>query len=380
MVLLNLFHRYIATSVFVVVVSIAPAYAGVIPLFNPSSSKKYHHSFSLKVNTYLANDSFTLKDLLLNEMKGDEHIQSGDNVALAIGRFDLGYGDEKYGYIGYTYREEIFLKASQDTVELIYEATNKVDLEVGKYYDLYLLLKAYEMHGMTYANSLQIKKNAWNITLGVAIEALYAKNMQDGYISGYAVANSEKDYSFSGVSHYNYTHNYLYDLTVNPSDAYGYATHFSLALEKGDFHFLLLANDLFSKLYWSALPYSDVYLSSDNKEYDEDGYVKYKPLLHGQEGYRKYKQSLMQKYRAEASYNYNSNVVYTLGSDYIEGIYLPYIACKYSWQDDVSVKVGYENRFGGFSLEGEYKNFTLAFNADDIFSPSALGVSIAVYF
>jgi len=380
MVLLNHYHKLLKLTVSVTVF-ITSAYAGVIPLFNPSSMPKYENRFSLNVKTYLTNDPFTLKDLLLNGMKGKEHARNGDNIALAVGRFDIGYGDSKYGYIGYTYREEIFLKATKDMVDLIYQATNKMDLPVGRYYDLYILLKAYEMQGITYSNYLDIyKKNGWSINVGAAVEGLYATEMQDGYVSGNARANTKKDYSFYGISNYNYTHNYLYDLDVNPSDAYGYSSHISLSIEKDKFHFLFIINDLFSNLYWSALPYSDVHLSSSNKEYDDQGYVKYRPLLSGKEGYVKYTQSLMQKYRAEIAYKYKKDLVLDLGSDYMEGVYMPYLDCQYAWSRDASVKVGYETRFGSVSIVSRYKDFTLGISANDLFQPSSMGISIGINF
>jgi len=333
------------------------------------------------MSTLLTNDPFTLKDLLLNGIKGKEHAKNGDNIALAVGRFDLGYGDKKYGYLGYTYREEIFIEATKDMVDLLYQATNKVDLPVGKYYDLYLLLKAYKMQGITYSNYLELyNKNGCYINIGAAVEGLYATDMQDGYISGNATANSTKDYSFYGISNYNYTHNYLYDLAVNPSDAYGYSSHFSIFIKKGKFKFLFLANDIFSKLYWNALPYSDVYLSSANKTYDEDGYVEYQPLLKGKDGYSKYKQSLMQKYRVSTSYKYKKNIIFGLGSDYMESIYMPFFDCTYIWNKDASLQVGYETRFGSFSVESHYKGFNIGINTDDFFQPSTLSLSIGINF
>jgi hypothetical protein len=380
MVLLNLFHNLFKLTVSVTVF-ITSAFAGVIPLFNPSSMPKYENRFSLNVSTYLTNDPFTLKDLLLNGIKGEEHTRNGDNIALTVGRADVGYGDKKYGYIGYTYREEIFIEASKDMVDLLYEATNKEDLRLGRYYDLYLLLKAYKMQGLTYSNYLDLyKKNGWDINIGVAVEGLYATDMQDGYISGNAVANTKKDYSFYGVSNYNYTHNYLYDLSVNPSDAYGYSTHFSLSIEKEKYHFLFIANDIFSNLYWNALPYSDVYLSSSNKEYDSDGYVKYRPLLSGKEGYIKYTQSLMQKYRAEIAYKYRKDLIFNIGSDYMERVYMPYLDCTYIWNQNASVKIGYETRFKSVSIASRYKGFSFGINANDLFKPSSLGISIGMDF
>ena len=381
MVHLNHFHRLFLQLTVLLTVSVTSAVAGVIPLFNPADPQLYENSFSLKANTYLTNDPFTLKDLLLNGMKGKEHARSGDNIALAVERASFGYGDRKYGYIAYVYREEIFFKMTKDTVDLIYEATNKIDLKTGRNYNLYLLLKAYKMQGIAYSNSICFyKKNGWKMYFGGSVELLYASEMQDGYVRGNAIANTSKDYSFFGVSNYNYTHNYLYDLNVNASDAYGFSTHFSLSAQKGKFHFLFLANDLFSRLYWSALPYSDVLLSSDNKEYDAEGYVKYKPLLKGKDGYTKYQQALMQKYRFHVAYSYNNRLCFSMGSDYMESVVMPYGEARYKFTKDFSLKMGYETRFGAVTLLSRYKNITIGLTADDLFKPSTMGLSLKMVF
>jgi hypothetical protein len=381
MVLLNLYRSKFSVITVLLCIVVESASAGSIPFFNPLDKMKYANNFSLKANVLLANDPFTLKDLLFNELKGNLNAKSGTNVALAVGRFDAGYGDDKYGYIGYTYREEIFMEASYDTVELIYLASNKKDLPIGKYYDLYLKLKAYEMQGLTYANKFTLYSNGiWDLDFGFGLEALYATDMQDGYVQGNATATSSKSYDFTGVSEYKYTHNYLYDLETRPSYAYGYSSHIAIALTGKNYSMLFLANDIFAKLYWQQVPYSDVYISSNNKVYDEDGYIKYNPLLSGKEGYIDYVQSLMAKYRVQGSYYSSYKTDFKLGSDYMEGYYLPYFGFLYHYDKNADVGLEYNTRFKSIILDARYEKFTIKLESNDLFSPSVLQFAVGVVF
>ncbi|QOP44512.1 hypothetical protein FJR45_11400 [Sulfurimonas sediminis] len=379
MVRLKHFRRF-TTAIALCIGFLTPAYAGVIPLFNPSSMIK-KNNFSLKTATFLANDPFSLKTLLLSELEGNAHPRSGNNTAVAIERLDIGYTHHKYGYIGYTFREEIFMDASKDTVDLIYLATNKKDLPIGKQFNLSLHIKAYKMQGIIYANHLTLYQNSeWSVDVGMGIEGLCATQMQDGYIKGYALATSKKDYSFSGVSHYRYTYNYLYDLTVNPSTAYGFSTHFSCVVKKKNMTLALLANDLFSELNWKENPYSEVNLQSSNKVYDENGYAKYNPTVWGKEGCSTYKQQLVKKYSAEISYIYRHKFFYSAGSQYMNNFALPFVTAGYRLNQSTSIDVSYETRYRSFSITSRYRGLLLGIQTNDLFQPSTLGLTFGVRF
>ena len=359
---------------------LTPAFAGVLPLFNPTYITNQSNSFYVNLNTFLTNDPFTLKDLLGGIKTNSPHIKSGTNIALADIRVDTGYNSKKYGYFGYTYREEVLIDTNQETVELLYLATNKKDLPIGKRYNLDLTIKAFKVQGLEYAKSFDFyHDNGYICNIGFGLEALQGKDMQDGTVQGNGIVNSNKDYSFNITANYNYTHNYLYNLDVQKASAYGYSSHLSLYLKKDNLSLLLLANDILGKLYWENLPHSDVKLSSNNKVYDADGYVSYNPLASGWEGYKNYTQTLVAKYRAQFAYKYK-RYFFKLGSDMMYGIYMPYIESDYAVVSDFSLGLGYETRFQSVTLKSQYKNFIFSVKADDIFKPSTLGVTISYLF
>ncbi len=359
---------------------VTPAFAGVLPFFNPTYMSSQGDAFYVNTNLFLTDDPFTLKDLLSGIKTDSHHIKSGKNIALADVRVDVGYNDKKYGYFGYIYREEVLIDTNQDTVELLYLATNKKNLPVGKRYNLDLLIKAFKVQGIEYAKSFDLYHDKGYIcNVGFALEGLKGKDMQDGTVKGNGVVNSKKDYSFNIVSHYDYTHNYLYKLDVQKASAYGYSSHLSFYLKKNNLSFLLLANDILGKLYWKNLPHSDVKLASNNKVYNAHGYVRYKPTVSGYEGYKNYTQTLIPKYRLQLAYKHKRYFL-KLGSDVMYGIYMPYIESDYKVVDDFSLGLGYETRFHSVTFNSKYKNFVFNVKADNIFKPSTLGLNISYLF
>lgn len=364
---------------------VTPVFAGVLPFFNPTKVTTQNKSFYINANTFLADDPFTLKDLFAGIKTNAPHIRSGQNIALGDMRIDAGYNNKKYGYIGYIYREEVLIDTNQNTVELIYLATNQKNLPIGKHYNLDLSINAFKAQGIEYAKSFNLyHENKEIFNIGIGLEALQGSDMQHGTIHGNGIINSSKDYSFNLLANYNYTHNYLFNLKTYPYQshravAYGYSSDLSIYLQKNNLSLLLLANDILGRLYWQNLPYSYIRLSSNNKVYDANGYVKYKPILNGINWYKNYTQTLLPKYRAQLSYKYTQYIL-TCGSDWINNIYMPYVSMGYTLDSNFSMGIGYETRFKSVAITSKYKNFIFKIDSDSLFQPSTLGVQISYSF
>jgi hypothetical protein len=135
-----------------------------------------------------------------------------------------------------------------------------------------------------------------------------------------------------------------------------------------------LLNDLWGKLYWKNLPYSEVTMSSGNKSYDENGYVNYAPLISGVERNRDYTQALMKKWRVEANYKMERDSLY-IGVDHIYHNDLPYVAYKRHYHDGLSVQYAYDFRFGMAGADIVYQNYRLGIHTNKLIAPSALKLS-----
>jgi len=349
------------------------AFAGVLPFFNPSDITNKNNSFYIHLNAFLADDSFALKNSL-NGKTNTPHIKSGTNIDLGDIRTDVGYNSKKYGYFGYIYRGEGVIKANEDTIKLIYLVENNRELPIGRYYNFNVSIKAFQAQGVEYAKSFDIyHKNTNIVNIGFGFEALNGINMQDGTIHGHAIQISRNDYDFNIFTNYNYTHNYLYKLHVNKASSYGYSSDLSFYVKKNNISLLLLANDIFGKLYWKNLPYSNVRLVSHKKNYRGNS------LISGREWHKNFTQTLLPKYRVQLAYKHK-RYFFKLGSDMMYGIYMPYIESDYMVASGFSLGLGYETRFHSITLKSQYKNFSFNVQVDNIFKPSTLGLSISYLF
>jgi len=355
------------------------AIANSLSLFNPNDINKQTKTLYINTQTLLTNDAFSL-EALFNDFDGDFNNQESDYFSVGDIRYDVGTYVDGWGYLGYTYRKEAVITSSSDAMLLINQATNDLDLILGKNYDMDLEIEGFEVHGIMLANSMTLyKKNGWDIRLGGAVELLYGTETQHGNVSGNASTLSERDYDFTLHSTYLYTENYLYDLDVDSVTSYGYTTHVSLYASYNDFALAIIANDINGKLYWKNLPYSDVNMASENKSYDENGYVEYAPLISGVERTTKFTQTLMRKWRIEGAYTVDKSI-FQIGTDHIYNTYLPYVKYTQYFENELIANVSYETYFGMFGLDVDYKNYHFGVHTNGITDPSALKINLGLHY
>lgn len=380
MVHLNHFHRVETLLIFFVGIILESefALAHSLSLFNPNAIVQNRNNLTINTQTLLTNDAFSL-EALFNDFEGDFYPQSSDYMALGDIRYDIGTYIDTIGYIGYTYRQEAVIKVSSDGILLIHQTKNDLDLSLGKRYSLELEIEGFEVHGITLANTLPLyQKNGWDIHIGGGVELLYGIQTQKGYIEGDATAIAKNDYDFSIYSHYLYIENYLYKLDVDEVTSYGYSTHIAIEATYNNYTLSILSNDILGKLYWENLPYSDVTLASENKSYNDNGYVQYTPIISGVEKTTKFTQTLMQKWCVEMGYKEDSEL-FQLGVEHIYNTVLPYVKYSHDFENNMSVGVSYESYFGMVGIDIAYKGYYFGLQSNRLIEPSSSKITLGVH-
>ncbi|BBG65081.1 hypothetical protein NNO_0378 [Hydrogenimonas sp.] len=351
------------------------AAAGVFSFYDPLKQQE-GNGLSAGIQAFVADDPVSLSDLLDN-WHGEFHPEDGTNLAIDDVRTDIGATYGEFGYLGYTYRHQSFTAANRDTVLLIWQQLNDTGFIPGKRYDLDISIDGFEADGILYSNAFDIiDSDNKHLKIGLGFELLRGRNMQHGYLQGYATANSSKDYDFSAVSDYYYTENYLYNLDVEKADGFGYSTHISMEYDIEDISLRLLANDIFGRIRWKRLPYSYVNINSSNKSYDENGFVVYNPTVSGVEKYLDHTQKLYAKWRAEASYG-QGETIYTAGTDFVKERWFPYITASNRFTNDFAAALGYDFRFSTLGVDVAWRELRISLKSDSIKDPSSIGVSIS---
>lgn len=352
------------------------AAAGLFSLFDPIKANRAE-SFTLKTEAFIADDPVSLHDLF-NDWQGEYQPKDGTNIAIDDIRIDLGGSFKKFGYFGLTLRHHTFITASKDLTLLVWQQLNKKGFTVGKRYDLFIGVDGFEADGIVYANSFTLIDNGSSkLEAGFGAELLRGRETQEGFLDGYALAVTDKDYDYSAVSDYRYSENYLYNLDVTKPTGTGFTTHISLKYRIDKAAFKLIINDLYGKIDWKRAPYSYVNINSSNKSYDENGFIIYNPTVSGVEKYIDYSQRLYTRSRAQASYSFTKESTVLIGSDYAKKEYFPYLKIDYTPAEYLKAGLFYESRFESFGVDFLYKGFSIFLAANDFNDPSALTLKLS---
>lgn len=378
MVLLNLFHSNKKLLLSSIAFFLESASAGSLSLFNPLDTPKQPKRVYVNTQTLLANDAYSLQSLFHN-FHGHFFNKNSDYLAIKDIRYDIGSYVQKWGYIGYSYRNELIIKSSPDTIKLIHKVHNNLDLPLNKKYKLNIAIEGFESRGVIFAKTVTLlDRDDCDIRLGFGGELLYGTGAQHGSATGEAEAVGKKSYTFSLRSFYLYTKNHLYHLDVNSVQTFGYTTHLSFYAHYKNFLLSIIANDIYGKLYWNNLPYSDVKMASRNKSYDKNGYAKYAPIISGIERSTTFTQKLMQKWQIQAAYTLGKGV-FTIGVEHLYGIYMPYIQYTRRYSKDIVANVEYETYFGMFGIDIKYKNYSIGLHTNGLLNASSAKVNLGLY-
>ena len=378
MVRLNHYHNHVKTAAlkavaFLSLCQLNDLYAGVLPIYNPLQENVV--KVGLNVQSITANNAVTLESIF-KHAETDLASKSGRYTAIASGRADAGIQYKQFGYIGYTYRSDVLISPSNDAMQFSYLAKFKKDIPQNRKYNIDVYAEEYITYGLTYSNAFTLYHGDYgSVHLGLGASFVIARDGQVATLNGSATSLGNKDYAFEAELQYAYNRNLLYDYDVNSYEGYGFNTYFALRYRYQNFDVIFIANDVASKIYWDKLAYSSITASSDNKEYDDEGYPIYQPAIRGKEGYRSYVQNVSSRYRLDSNYRFNA-FNFNIGLDYYYDVVLPYTQVEYEFLKDTCLSLSYESYFKMVGMGLRYKTLAIEIKSDDLYTPMAISATI----
>ncbi len=352
-----------------------PLRADVLQFFDPT---KEHKSSVLtsQLSYFIANDPISLEEFF-GDWQAHYHPRSGTNIALQDMRVDIGGNFYKEYYLGVFHKYNVFVKTGKDFSDLYYTIKNKKDFYHDRDYLLNLDIEGIKYSGMMISTRSLLYHNSENtLLIGGALSLFFGHDMQEGTVRGSATSPSEKIYQVQAQSTYHYTHNYLYDLDVESANGVGYGGDIALAYTNSLYGFgvKVIANDIFSRMYWSDLPYSSVDIQTENKTFDGDGYVKYSPSISGVEKYIDFTQHIEARYKLVLEKKIYKGVVFSGGIMRTYGENFPFVRFDEALSASQDIGFSYESRFKSFGLDYRYKGFMLGVATDALSNFSAFGL------
>ncbi len=257
--------------------------------------------FYIESSTY--SDTVTV-DSALNEWKGKD-FDRGERQ-WTWNWFELGVEFDHFS-IGYLYREDYDLRFSADMAELYWLSSNKLPLQPDRIFQLELNAAHYQARGIRlgWNDKFTFLHNAL-FRYRLAASYLKAEDLIEGYLSGNALATSENEYEFNANLFYHYSEDRLFDRVVDEPKGEGYSIDAQFELLIAQHELFVDIKDIKAEIVWRDAPYTEGVTSSDNREYDSDGYVVVLPTLSGYEGVsERYRQTLPNRWFAEYRYEFS---------------------------------------------------------------------------
>lgn len=259
----------------------------------------------VSANPYLVLDSFSHSESVpISDAVGDweSPLKDGDN-AFTYNWAEIGatYKDFSLGLLS---RYDYELQYSPETAEFYHLVNNKKSLPLNKQYHLDLTAKHTYSEGVRLSYGLRFNKQ-----LEIRIGGSYLKGLKltDGRLRGTASAIAENDYDFNANVDYYYSEDALFGRKVNKPNGVGFSIDSLINWTiRPKFNVHLAITDLIGRMYWSDAPNTTATATSATKEYDEDGYVKYNPVLSGYESNHDFTQKLYPRFHMQLNYSLDS--------------------------------------------------------------------------
>ncbi|MDJ0806161.1 MAG: hypothetical protein QNJ78_04940 [Gammaproteobacteria bacterium] len=312
----------------------------------------------VRLNTYNYSEPTSINSFL-NEFNGRFE---GGTQAFAHEWLEVGarYANWELGMLT---RYDYDLSFSDDLAELYYRSVNKLPLEIGRRYRIDLRAKHYKTDGLRLGRWLHLSDR---LQVNIGLAYLRGRELMDGRLNGEATAIADNDYDFSFRTDYHYSDDPLFERKVEAPDGWGYSLDLTVdwrPLPELGLH--LQVNDLWGRIFWEQAPHTMAVASSDNKTYDEDGYVKFLPSLSGLEEYRDFTQELNPFGSLTVDYRISPGYQLVYNSDFTAETYFNGVGTRFAANRATSIALLYypETEVWEIDLQGSTWRIRLAGDA-----------------
>lgn len=317
------------------------------------------------VQPYFITDSFSYSETVpietaIHGWKGDD-FQSGERQ-WTWNWFELGVQYQHWA-VGIVQRYDYDLRFSKETADFYWQVANKNDLPIDKRYDLDLQVNGVYSSGVRFSYFDKLNDT---FDYRVGLTYLQANYLLDGRLTGNATAVSNSDYDFQATVDYHYTEDVIFDRIVDEPKGKGFALDFAFSYQVTPAtHWQFQVRDLLARLYWQNAPYTEGSATSDRKEYDENGYVSFNPVLQGFEGIsHTYVQTLQARWYSKINHQLSADYAAVIQYRYQYDHGLFSLGGNYKISDGHSLGVSYWPINQTLEINWDYRKVKLAVAAD----------------
>ena len=282
------------------------------------------------------------------------------NQAFTYNQVETGWQRAKLS-IGYIQRFDYEVDMNEDSADFFYRVNNKKDLTAGKVYNIDFSVRNSYAHGIHLQYQL-LNQDTFKLRVGISL--LQGLRLTEGAVSGSASVITQSDYDFDVGLDYYFTRDVVFNLPVTSPRGYGLGNDIDLFYRLAPkLSVSIRARDILAAIYWLKAPHINAHITSDTKTYDQDGWVKYDPVLSGKISYRNFTQTLPARIDAKWKYDWNTafSTYATLHYYRLKSLYR--LGMNYLFDSKSELDISALDT-GAVSIGGRYRQFTANLTAD----------------
>jgi hypothetical protein len=346
--------------------------------YNPATLASGETGVSVIGKSFWADNAVPLRAIYFDKWEG-LYTPSNTNNSDTYWYTDAGVSYKGWRLAGF-YRGEQFLETNRDTLDLIRSINLKLDLPVGRLYDIDLNVNGFTAFGAEISKGIALDGLVPGLQIGFTARYLNAQMIQDGTMSGIAAPTTSSTYNFNFDLDYVYDTNFVYKRQNNPPESgNGFSFDFGAKYSWNDkFEASVLVRDILGYIYWKGAPYTLADATSSVKSFDSNGYQSFRPTIKGYEGYKSFTQSIPLKTDIDLSFRQGP---FKLDStiNLIEDRAIYWLEADYFPTPKLILSAGYNVNYQAYSMGVSYESFTLKGYMDtvDLQRAKALGVVLS---
>ncbi len=227
-----------------------------------------------------------------------DRVTSGNDV-WSSSRLTIGYQHKNF-ILQSISRADIHYKFANETAQFLQLTKNHRELEVGKNYLLSIYPENLSATGLRFGFKTDINNN---LEFTALFSLLQPTDLLQGRLDGNTTVIQSNDYDFNFSSDLMYENDPLFDRATENISGNGYAVDLKLFYRVTDNWSLNLdLMDIMGEISFENIPYTVAEATSDVKNFDDEGYVIYAPVISGIESTKNYRHQL--ELQSKLSINY----------------------------------------------------------------------------
>jgi len=257
------------------------------------------------------------------------------------------------------------LRMNSEAVKLYGRIARKEELTPGQQVPVRLRVNGFSGNGFRLGYTHHTKD--WQLSAGASL--FRTRHLMSGQLNGRYTTVADNDYDFEADVDYVYYRDVIFDRPdVERASGTGWAFDLAGSWEPSRHWSLTFsAEDLFARIRWKDAPFTIARADTNNKSYDEDGYVVFAPTLSGREGYRdSFFQELDARYKASVSYHTDSPWSALLRGQYQFGYGFIGTGVGYRYASGSHIHILYWPETESLGIEFRHHRWSAALSADQL--------------